>query len=143
MSVTHSCNDCSSAPLTQYENNDIYRELIEEDDYFGDERNERVYIDMRRSKGYTDELEKINHDDSGIALNIKLKKDAAKNYDLELQVSLKTNIGIYYPIKDILCLIKTIIFRKQTLIKIKKKELDEYFSKCRSGKKIISVKRKV
>ena len=33
---------------------------------------------MRRSKGYTDELEKIIHDDSGIALNIKLKKAAAK-----------------------------------------------------------------
>ena len=33
---------------------------------------------MRRSKGYTDELEKINRDDSGIALNIKLKKAAAK-----------------------------------------------------------------
>ena len=55
---------------TQYKNNDIYRELIEEDKYFSDESDERVYIDMRRSKGYTDELEKINRDDSGIALNI-------------------------------------------------------------------------
>ena len=78
MFVAHSCNGCSSAPLTQYKNNDIYGELIEEDDYFGDESNERIYIDMRRSKRYTDELEKINHDDSGIALNIKLKKAAAK-----------------------------------------------------------------
>ena len=78
MLVAHSCNGCSSAPLTQYKNNDIYRELIEEDDYFGDESDERVYIDMRRSKQYTDELEKINRDDSGIALNIKLKKAAAK-----------------------------------------------------------------
>ena len=33
---------------------------------------------MRRSKGYTDELEKINRDDSGIALNIKLKVAAAE-----------------------------------------------------------------
>ena len=78
MFVAHSCNGCNSAPLTQYKNNDIYRELIEEDDYFGDESDERVYIDMRRSKGYTDELEKINRDDSGIALNVKLKKTAAK-----------------------------------------------------------------
>ena len=78
MFVVHSCNGCSSAPLMQYKNNDIYRELIEEDDYFGEESDERVYIDMRRSKGYTDELEKINRDDSGIALNIKFKKAAAK-----------------------------------------------------------------
>ena len=33
---------------------------------------------MRRSKGYTDELEKINRDDSGITLNIKLKKGSTK-----------------------------------------------------------------
>ena len=33
---------------------------------------------MRRSKGYTDELEKINRDDSGIALTIALKAVAAK-----------------------------------------------------------------
>ena len=50
MLVAHSCNGCCSAPLMQYKNNDIYRELIEEDDYFGDESDERVYIDMRRSK---------------------------------------------------------------------------------------------
>ena len=33
---------------------------------------------MRRSKGYTDELEIINRDDSGIALTISLKEAAAK-----------------------------------------------------------------
>ena len=33
---------------------------------------------MRRSKGYTDELEKLNRDDSGIPLNIKLRAAAAK-----------------------------------------------------------------
>ena len=33
---------------------------------------------MRRSKGYTDELEKINRDDSGIALTISLKEAAEK-----------------------------------------------------------------
>ena len=78
MFVARACNRCSSAPLTQYKNNDIYRDSITEYDYFEDESNERIYIDMRRSKGYTDELEEINCDDSGIALNIKLKKAAAK-----------------------------------------------------------------
>ena len=33
---------------------------------------------MRRSKEYTDELEKINRDDSSIALNIKLKAAVTK-----------------------------------------------------------------
>ena len=78
MFVTHSCNGCDSAPLTQYKNNDIYREIIEEEKYFKDKSDERIYIDMRRSKAYTDKLEKINCDDSGITLTIKLKKAAAK-----------------------------------------------------------------
>ena len=77
MFVAHSCNGCSSAPLTQYKNNDIYQEIIEEEKYFEDKSDERICIHMRRSKGYTDELEKINRDDSGIALTIKLKKAAA------------------------------------------------------------------
>ena len=34
---------------------------------------------MRRSRGYTDKLEKINRDDSGIALTISLKETTAKN----------------------------------------------------------------
>ena len=33
---------------------------------------------MRRRKGYTDELEKINRDDSELALTITFKKAAAK-----------------------------------------------------------------
>ena len=79
MFVAHSCIGCTSAPLTQYKNNDIYREIIEEK-YFEDKSDERIDIYMRRSKGYTDELEKINRDDSGIALTIKLKKAAAKKF---------------------------------------------------------------
>ena len=78
MFVALVCDGCSSAPLTQYKNNDIYWDLITEYDYFEGESDERIYIDMRRSKGYTDELEKINRDDSGIALNIKLKKASTK-----------------------------------------------------------------
>ena len=78
MLVAHSCDGCSSAPLTQYKNNQIYQEIAEEDKFTNNERDDRIYIDMRRSKGYTDELEKINHDDSGIALTISLKEAAGK-----------------------------------------------------------------
>ena len=37
-----------------------------------------INIDMRRSKGYTDELEKLNRDDGGVTLTIKLKQAVAK-----------------------------------------------------------------
>ena len=55
---------CSTASLTEYANNEIYQE--------------KLYIDMRRSKGYTDELEKLTRDDSNIMLTVKLKAAATK-----------------------------------------------------------------
>ena len=52
------CGGCSSALLTQYINNPIFQELTEEDEFTDQERDDCIYIDMRRSKGYTDELKK-------------------------------------------------------------------------------------
>ena len=63
MLVAFTCGGCSSAPLTQYINNPIYQELTEEDEFTENERDYRIYVDMRRSKEYTNELEKINRDD--------------------------------------------------------------------------------
>ena len=78
MFVAYYCNGCSMAPLTQYKNNEIKQELTKEKDYFSSKSNERLYIDMRRSKGYTDELEKLTQDDGGVNLSIKLKAVATK-----------------------------------------------------------------
>ena len=76
MLAAFTCGGCSSAPFTQYINNPIYQELTEKDEFTGNERDDRIYVDMRRSKGYTDELEKINRDDSLLALTINLKAPA-------------------------------------------------------------------
>ena len=38
---------------------------------------------MRRSQGYTDELEKLTRDDSGLAVAIDLKAAATKKWDLD------------------------------------------------------------
>ena len=59
-------NGCSSTSLYQYKNKD-----------------DLIYIDMPRSQDYTDELEKINRDDSGLALTITLKKAAAKKIKIQ------------------------------------------------------------
>ena len=58
MFVVYYCEGCSTAPLKQYKNNKIKQELTKEKDYFGDQSDKILYIDMRRSKGYTNELEK-------------------------------------------------------------------------------------
>ena len=75
---SYNCQGCSSAPLTQYKNNEIYQEMIRKDEFTRNQRDDRVLIDMRRSKGCTDKLEKLNRDDSGIAVTVALKKAAAR-----------------------------------------------------------------
>ena len=64
-------------------NTQIKQELTKERDYFGDDSNERLYIDMRRSKGYTDKLEKLTRNDGGVKLTIKLKKSSRKKNETE------------------------------------------------------------
>ena len=54
MLIPKQCNGCSTAPLTQYENNEIYQEITAEDEYTTNNTGNRMWIDMRRSKGYTD-----------------------------------------------------------------------------------------
>ena len=84
MFVAYNCYGCSAAPLTQYKNNEIYQELIKERHHFGNDSDEKLYIDMRRSKGYTDKLEKVTRNDSDISLTVKLK--AATTKKLRLRV---------------------------------------------------------
>ena len=59
MFVAYYCEGCSAALLTQYKNNEIKQELTKEKDYFGDNSDERLYVAMRHSKGYTDKLENL------------------------------------------------------------------------------------
>ena len=84
MLVAKACDGCSTAPLTQYKNNEIYQEIKEEDKFTSNETDDRIYIDMRRSKGYTDELEKLNRDDSGLAVTAGLKEAASKKLRLRI-----------------------------------------------------------
>ena len=68
--VTWGCGGCTVAPLTDYINNPVYQELPSEKDYF-DSSDERVYIDLRASYGYTKELEKLERNNSKLNLKIE------------------------------------------------------------------------
>ena len=56
----------------------IYQEITPEEEFGKNNRDDRIYLDMRRSQGYTDELEKLTRDDSGLAVAIDLKAAATK-----------------------------------------------------------------
>ena len=61
-----------------YINNPIHQELIDEDNYWEIRSDERVYLDLRASSGYTKEAEKLERNDSKINLHIQLKAAATK-----------------------------------------------------------------
>ena len=84
MFVAYNCEGCISAPLMQYKNNEIYQEMTEEDEFTTNDRDDRILIDMRRSKDYTNELEKLNCDNSGLAVAISFKEAAAKKLRLRI-----------------------------------------------------------
>ena len=63
--------------------NEAKQELPNRNTYFTD-LDERVYIDIRRSKGYTGEFERVNRDDSDLSVTVDLKAAAAKKMRLRV-----------------------------------------------------------
>ena len=82
--VAWHCNGSSVAPLVDYMDNPIYRELPTEEEYYSLKSDERVYLDLRASSGYVKEAEKMERNDSKINLEVTLK-EAAK-YNLRVRV---------------------------------------------------------
>ena len=82
--VAWACDGCSVAPLTGYINNPIYQELIDDDQYSGNARDERLYLDLRASSGYTNEAEKLERNDSKINVGVVLKNATPKKPRLRI-----------------------------------------------------------
>ena len=73
-------NGSSIAPLSDYADNPIYQEAPRKDKYFTSS-DERLYIDLRRSKGHTGEFERVNRNDSDLTVTIELKNALTKKWD--------------------------------------------------------------
>ena len=67
-----------SAPVTDFMKYPIAQELKKENEYFSDKFDERLYIDLRPSHSYTDELEKPTRNDSKITITIETKTPLEK-----------------------------------------------------------------
>ena len=70
------CNGSTVAPLTEYENNLICQDLTKADSYFSSDKT--MYLDLRRSKGYNNELKSFTRDKCKLTLNETLKDTANK-----------------------------------------------------------------
>ena len=73
MFIAYNCNGCSTATLTYYKNNNIYEEKTQRDEFTNSDKDDRIYIGMRRSRG-----------DSGLVLTINLKEAAIKKMRLRV-----------------------------------------------------------
>ena len=71
--------------------NEVRQELPSRRSYFTNS-DEKVYIDIRRSKGYTGEFERVNRDDSDLVVTVDLKNAAADKMRLYVQDIIKENI---------------------------------------------------
>ena len=71
----------SIVPESDYIYNEIRQELPNRNNCFTNS-DERVYIDIRRSKGYTGEFERVNRDDSDLVVTVDLKNAAIKKMRL-------------------------------------------------------------
>ena len=70
---------CTVGPLTQYANNEIYKELIKYENYYSKTKSyEKLYVDIRRGRGFSNELERIVRNDSSLTLTITLQNAAVK-----------------------------------------------------------------
>ena len=79
-------NGCSIAPVTGFMKNPIAQELKKENEYFSDRFDERLYVDLRPSHGYTDKLEKPTRNDSKMTIIIETKTPLVKKMRLSVWV---------------------------------------------------------
>ena len=92
--ITWICNRSSIAPLSDYAHNPIYQEAPRKDKYFTSS-DERLYIDLRRSKGHTGEFERVNRNDSDLTIAIKLKNALTKKNEIKGYRLLSGRIYVY------------------------------------------------
>ena len=77
-------NGCLTGPVIEFMSNPIAQELKKENEYFSNKFDERLYVDLRPSHGYTDELEKPARNDSKMTITIETKTSLAKKMRLRV-----------------------------------------------------------
>ena len=81
--VTWYCKGSSIAPLSDYANNLVFQELPTKNEY-STNAVEKIFIDQRRGKVYSDELEKSHKDDSNLKITTNLKTASIRKMRLQV-----------------------------------------------------------
>ena len=67
------CNGYTAARISDYINNLVFQELLLKPNYFSTKSDEKIYIDLWGSLGYTHEIEKPSRNDSELNVAIELR----------------------------------------------------------------------
>ena len=78
------CDGYTNAPSLDYVNNPVFQELLPENAYMSNTSDERIYIDLRDSLGYTNEKERPSRNDSKLKLTIETKIPLMKKLQLRV-----------------------------------------------------------
>ena len=70
--------------VTDFISNPIAQELKKENEYFRNKFDERLYVNLRPSHGYTDELEKPARNDSKMTITLETKTSLTKKMRLRV-----------------------------------------------------------
>ena len=74
----------TNASISDYINNPVFQELLPENTYMSNTSDERIYIDLRDSVGYTNEMERPSGNDSKLKLIIEAKIPLTKKIRLRV-----------------------------------------------------------
>ena len=96
--VAWHCNGYRTAPISDYINNPVFEELLLENDYFEYKSDEKIYIDLRDSMEYTDEIDTPSRYDTKLTVTIETKSLLAK--ELRSRVWGYTNGEYLYMLRD-------------------------------------------
>ena len=122
-------NGSSIVPESHYVYNDIRKELPNRRNHFTDS-DEKVYINIRRSKGYTSELERVNRDDSDLSVTVDLKAAASNKMRLYIRGSYQTEYMYMLSKHGV-----TMQLKEYSVAKIKKLNTIRYYFKTRFKRK--------
>ena len=96
--VAWHCNGYTATPISDHINNPVFQELLLEPGYFSFNSDEKIYIDLWDSLGYTDQTDKPSRNDSKLNVTIELRNPRAKK--MRLSVWGYTNGEYLYMLTD-------------------------------------------
>ena len=82
--IASHCDGYTNVPVSDYINNPVFQELLPENTYIPNTSDGRIYLDLRESLGYINEMGRPSRNDSKLKLTIEIKIPLTKKMRLRV-----------------------------------------------------------